>query len=88
MVKLSGGDPVYGYFMPAETKSKDGAPGDIEDVLQAELNQWREAYGKPIYITSGFRSRAHNRNVGGASNSLHLVGLAADIHLPHKPVRS
>ena len=33
----------------------------------------------PIIITSGFRSEAVNRKVGGVRNSQHLVGQAADI---------
>lgn len=32
-----------------------------------------------IRIVSGFRCPAHNRELGGAPNSQHLVGLAADI---------
>ena len=36
----------------------------------------------PIRITSGYRCPELNRAVGGASNSQHLRGEAADIHLP------
>lgn len=43
------------------------------------LDPLREAYGKPIYVTSGFRSVALNTKVGGVSNSQHLYGQAADI---------
>ena len=39
----------------------------------------RQAVGAPITINSGYRCRALNMAVGGASNSLHLWGLAADI---------
>lgn len=39
----------------------------------------RQAINAPITITSGYRCRALNMAVGGASNSLHLWGLAADI---------
>lgn len=42
-------------------------PGFI-DALQA----LREAYGKPMRITSGCRSQAHNAAVGGKSQSLHI----------------
>lgn len=35
--------------------------------------------GRPIRIVSGYRSPAHNRAVGGASRSQHLVGRAADL---------
>ena len=32
-----------------------------------------------IYVTSGYRTELHNKEVGGVSNSSHLKGLAADI---------
>jgi zinc D-Ala-D-Ala carboxypeptidase len=37
---------------------------------------------KPITVNSGFRSIAHNRSVGGASDSMHLYGHAADLNVP------
>jgi zinc D-Ala-D-Ala carboxypeptidase len=74
--------PKYGYFMPSETMSRDGAKGDIKDVLRDKLNELRNAYGGPIYVISGYRSPEHNRAVGGARNSLHVEGLAADLRLP------
>ena len=43
------------------------------------LDPLREAWGKPIIVTSGFRSRMLNNIVGGASNSQHTTGMAADI---------
>ncbi len=33
-------------------------------------------------VNSGFRSIAHNQAVGGASDSMHLYGLAADLNVP------
>jgi len=35
-----------------------------------------------IAITSGFRCFRHNREVGGKNSSYHLIGRAADIHVP------
>ena len=33
----------------------------------------------PVKILSGYRCPVHNMNVGGASNSKHKLGIAADI---------
>lgn len=43
------------------------------------LDPIRKRYGKPLYITSGFRNKALNKIVGGADNSQHQLGQAADI---------
>jgi len=38
----------------------------------------RDLLGKPMSITSGYRSPKHNANVGGEQNSYHTKGMAAD----------
>ena len=43
------------------------------------LDPLRELYGKPIIVTSGYRSVKLNRAVGGAARSQHCKGEAADI---------
>ena len=43
------------------------------------LQPARDLYGKAIYVTSGYRSLAINKAVGGVTNSQHLLGEAADI---------
>lgn len=43
------------------------------------LNPARANLGYPIYITSGYRSPYLNSLVGGAANSQHVTGEAADI---------
>ena len=45
-----------------------------------KLEALRHALGdQPIRVTSGFRSQSCNSAVGGASNSRHLYGDAADL---------
>ncbi|MDM4723440.1 D-Ala-D-Ala carboxypeptidase family metallohydrolase [Micromonospora sp. WMMA1363] len=45
-----------------------------------KLEALRRSLGdKPLYVTSGFRDIACNRQVGGVSNSQHLYGKAADL---------
>lgn len=46
--------------------------------LAEKLQVVRNNFGKPIVITSGWRSSRVNQKVGGASNSQHLAGKAAD----------
>lgn len=43
------------------------------------LNPLREKFGKPIRITSGFRSTELNKAVGGKPTSQHTKGEAVDI---------
>ena len=43
------------------------------------LEPLREALGRPLKISSGYRSPAVNRAVGGAPESAHLKGCAADV---------
>lgn len=48
-------------------------------VMARELQKIRDYYRRPIIVTSWYRPPAVNRAVGGASQSLHLTGAAADI---------
>lgn len=43
------------------------------------LDPLRSAYGKPLFINSGYRSRFVNVSVGGVPTSQHLLGCAADL---------
>lgn len=53
---------------------------NIEALVANVLDPLREAYGKPIHVTSGYRCPAHNTAVGGVPRSQHMAGEAADIH--------
>lgn len=44
------------------------------------LEPLRKILQRPIIITSGYRSFALNKVIGGAKNSQHLIGEAADLH--------
>lgn len=48
------------------------------------LDPLREWYGKPIYISSGYRCPELNKAVGGAPNSFHTMGWACDIDMGDK----
>jgi hypothetical protein len=51
-----------------------------------QLQKVRDLLGKPIIITSGYRTPAHNQAIGGASNSMHIYGKAADCHMSGVPL--
>ncbi len=60
-------------------------PADVLRALQTTaemLERIRSTLGVPIIITSGYRSPAVNRAVGGVTSSDHLTGQAADIVAP------
>jgi uncharacterized protein YcbK (DUF882 family) len=69
------------YFNYEEFDSPDvqGSGQLMDSKLLKMLDKTREIYGKPIHVTSGYRTEAHNRNVGGVPSSSHLKGLAVDI---------
>lgn len=72
------------HFKKEEFRSKDGAhfPYKVKQnlkVLAEQLEVLREHFQKPININSGYRSPEHNAKVGGAENSQHLLGKAADL---------
>ena len=71
-------------FSIKEFASNDGAYFPVDVVVQLEyliinLQELRNYVGKPITINSGYRSPNHNKRVGGAKNSQHVKGNAADI---------
>ena len=68
----------------AQQKGIKNVPSKEEEqnliaLIENVLDPLREAYGKPIIVTSGYRCPALNRAVGGASTSQHMTGQAADI---------
>ena len=76
------------YFTRAEFKCKcggrycDGYPAEIDISMVKIADEIRARIGKPISINSGLRCKTHNANVGGVSNSQHLLGKAADLGCP------
>lgn len=74
-------------FTVAEFACKDGSdPVFVDSSLAALLQKIRDHFGRPVVITSGYRTAAHNKSVGGAAYSQHLYGRAADIRVQGIPV--
>lgn len=52
---------------------------NLNRLVTTILDPVRATFGKPIKVSSGFRSTALNTKVGGVTNSQHKQGLAADL---------
>ena len=78
---------TLGEFVASDTAKKVGidntpnllAIAHMEELCQKLLQPIREAYGKPIKVTSGYRSYRLNRYLGGSATSAHPLGWAADL---------
>ena len=79
-------------FKVREFRCRDGSDVVmIDESLVVLLQCIREHFGKPVTITSGYRTAAqqvlagfcsaHSGVVGGAKSSQHLLGRAADIQV-------
>lgn len=67
------------HFKLKEFQSPDTGEVKVDSKLIEKLEKLRQRIGKPLIINSGYRTPEHNAKVGGAKNSLHLQGKAADI---------
>lgn len=54
---------------------------NIKALVDNVLDPLRAMIGRPIIITSGYRSPRVNELVGGSKTSQHLTGKAADFHV-------
>ena len=54
---------------------------NIKALVTNVLDPLRARIGRPIIITSGYRSQRVNELVGGSKTSQHLTGKAADFHV-------
>jgi len=71
-------------FSKSEFDCKCGCvmPDDVlENIkeLAYHLQRLRDKLDKPIKINSAYRCVNHNRKIGGAKNSQHILGNASDI---------
>ena len=73
-------------FRVREFACRDGSdPLFVDSALVQLLQSIRDHFGAPVVITSGYRTAAHNKAVGGAPYSQHCYGTAADISVKGQP---
>lgn len=68
----------------AQSRGIDNTPpsehrANLESLIVNCLDPIRRLYGRPIIVSSGYRSPALNAAVGGVANSQHTTGQAADL---------
>jgi zinc D-Ala-D-Ala carboxypeptidase len=71
-------------FSPQEVASKGEGELLIDEPSMDKLQKLRTALGKPLIITSAYRSAAHNARVKGAKNSQHRFGKAFDVMMTNQ----
>lgn len=78
------------YFKLSEFDSKDlpGSGNNMDEEFLDILDELRGRIKEPVIINSGYRTKSHNKKVGGSPNSSHLKGLAVDIHIPNNNYRN
>lgn len=67
------------YFTIDEFKCPCCGKADMNKVFLKHLDIARGVAETPFFITSGYRCKKHNEEIGGSPNSSHMKGLAADI---------
>lgn len=77
-----GAKQLSAHFCVREFACRDGSDEVLIDSALVELLEAvRTHFGRPVRVTSGYRTPAHNRAVGGSAKSQHLFGRAADIRV-------
>lgn len=67
------------HFPPREMACRGSGAVKVDTELMDRLEALRAKLGVPLWVTSGYRVEWYNAQVGGAKNSQHLYGKAADI---------
>lgn len=82
LVNTDGNVKLARHFKVKEFACKDLSPVVfIDEYLWNVLDILRHKIGKPVIITSGYRTPEWNKKCNGAKYSYHMRGMAADIRV-------
>jgi zinc D-Ala-D-Ala carboxypeptidase len=71
-------------FSPQEIACKGTGSIAINEAAIDKLQALRDKLGRPLLLTSAYRSPEHNKRVGGAKNSQHMLGIAFDVRMENQ----
>lgn len=75
-----GGKRLSANFRVREFACQDGSDTVfVSDALVEVLQQIRSHFGRPVTLSSAYRTESHNKRVGGSAYSQHKYGTAADV---------
>jgi len=73
-------------FKPSEIACRGTGRLVVDERAMDMLQLLRDRLGVPMHVNSGYRSPEHNRAIGGAKRSKHMLGIAFDIQMDgHDP---
>lgn len=85
--KKDGNVKLSANFRVGEFVCKDGSDTILIDTALVDyLQRIRNWAGSSVVISSGYRTVSHNAKIGGATNSQHTKGCAADIIISSKNI--
>lgn len=67
------------YFTERELQCRGSGECNMDEGFMEKLILLREDFGKPLVVTSGYRSKDYNISINGSQNSAHLYGRAVDV---------
>lgn len=73
-----GNGDLTDHFSLDEFRCRDGTPVPssavpaLKRLCETQLEPLRAKFGRPVRITSGYRTRSYNASIGGASMSFHI----------------
>lgn len=70
---------LYPSFSEDEFRCRHTRRCAMHPEFMARLQRLREAYGKPMKITSGFRDRTHPAEARKTTTGAHVLGRACDV---------
>lgn len=64
-----------------DSRDEVGSGSNMDKDFLLTLSSIRKELNRPMIVNSGYRTKAHNKRVGGRPDSAHTKGLAVDIRV-------